>query len=396
MIKDFMFTSESVTPGHPDKLCDQISDAIVDAFLKKDIIAKVRAESAVSGGVVFLAARFVSDVEVDLPEMARSVIRDVGYEEGGDFNAEDATVMTNLLEYPAESTRPADFSQMGDADLNRLKANSQVTVFGFACDQTPAMMPLPIWLAHNLARRIYDAGAGGDLPYLHPDGKTQVGVEFRDGKPERIHSISLLASHRADEHPTPKAMQDDLYQAVIEPVFAGQDIRPDEETEIHVNKGGLFIGGGPAHHSGLTGRKTAVDTYGEYVRHSGAALSGKDPLRIDRIAQYAARHAAVNVVAAGLASQCEIQLSYSLGQSQPVSIQVDTHETSKVDAADLVQRISKHFDFRPAAIIRNYDLQRLPGATEGGFYRKLACYGHMGRTDLILPWEQTDKADLLK
>ncbi|MDJ0873549.1 MAG: methionine adenosyltransferase, partial [Gammaproteobacteria bacterium] len=365
MIKDFMFTSESVTPGHPDKLCDQISDAIVDEFLKKDITAKVRAESAVSGGVVFLAARFVSDVEVDLPEMARSVISEVGYE-GGDFNAEDATVMTNLLEYPAESTRPADFSQTGDSDLNRLKANSQVTVFGFACDHTPAMMPLPIWLAHALARRLYEAGSAGDLPYLHPDGKTQVGVEFRDRKPVRIHSISLLASNREGQHPGPKAMQDDLLQAVIEPVFAGQEIRPDEETEIYINKGGLFIGGGPAHHSGLTGRKTAVDTYGEYVRHSGAALSGKDPLRIDRIAQYAARHAAVNVVAAGLASQCEVQLSYSLGQANPVSIQVDTHETGNVEAGEVVERITKHFDFRPAAIIRNYDLQRLPSATEGG------------------------------
>ncbi len=395
MIKDFMFTSESVTPGHPDKLCDQISDTIVDAFLAKDITAKVRAESAVSGGVVFLAARFVSDVEVDLPEMARSVIQEVGYE-GGDFNAEEATVMTNLQEYPAESTRPADYSQVGDADLNRLKANNQVTVFGFACDQTPAMMPLPIWLAHQLARRLYEVGTAGDLSYLHPDGKTQVGIEYRDRRPVRIHSISLLASNREGEVPGPKAMQDDLHQAVIEPVFAGQEVRPDEETEIHVNKGGLFIGGGPAHHSGLTGRKTAVDTYGEYVRNSGAALSGKDPLRIDRISQYAARHAAVNVVAAGLASQCEVQLSYSLGQAHPVSVQVDTHETGKVDAAELVQRITKHFDFRPAAIIRDYDLQRLPAATEGGFYRKLACYGHMGRTDLNLPWEQTDKANLLK
>ncbi len=395
MIKDFMFTSESVTPGHPDKLCDQISDTIVDAFLKRDFMAKVRAESAVSGGVVFLAARFVSDVELDLPEFARKVIREVGYE-GGDFNAEDCTIMTNLLEYPAESTRPVDFSEIDDEDVNRFKANNQVTVFGFACNQTPAMLPLPIWLAHNLARRLYAAGADGDLPYLLPDGKTQVGVEFRNREPVRIQSISLLASHDAEEHPEPKAMQDDLYQAVIEPAFKGQSIRPDEDTEIHVNKGGLFIGGGPAHHSGLTGRKTAVDTYGEYVRNSGAALSGKDPLRIDRIAQYAARHAAVNVVAAGLASQCEVQLSYSLGQARPVSVQVDTHGTSDLEPGDIVKRLRANFDFRPAAIIRDYNLQKLPAEHDGRFYRVLACYGHMGRSDLNVPWEQTDRAELLK
>ncbi len=395
MIKDFMFTSESVTPGHPDKLCDQISDTIVDAFLKRDFMAKVRAESAVSGGVVFLAARHVSEAELDLPEFARKVIREVGYE-GGDFNAEDCTIMTNLLEYPAESTRPVDFSQIEDEDVNRFKANNQVTVFGFACNQTPAMLPLPIYLAHNLARRLYAAGESREVPYLHPDGKTQVGVEFRNREPVRIQSISLLASHDPDEHPDPKTMQDDLYQAVIDPVFQGQTIRPDEDTEIHVNKGGLFIGGGPAHHSGLTGRKTAVDTYGEYVRNSGAALSGKDPLRIDRIAQYAARHAAVNVVAAGLAAQCEVQLSYSLGQARPVSVQVDTHGTSDLEPADIVKRIRANFDFRPAAIIRDYNLQKLPAEHNGRFYRVLACYGHMGRSDLNVPWEQTDKAELLK
>jgi len=395
MIKDFMFTSESVTPGHPDKLCDQISDAIVDEFLKKDVMAKVRAESAVSGGVVFLAARFMSEVEVDLPEVARGVIRNVGYE-GEDFNADDCTVMTNLLEYPQEATRPIDVSQASDADLDEIKANNQVTVFGFACTQTPALMPLPIWLAHQLARRLYGSGFGGSLPYLHPDGKTQVGVEYRDGQPSRIHSISLLASHAKAPKLTPKALQDDLVEAVINPVFQDQSIRPDNKTEIFVNKGGLFIGGGPAGHSGLTGRKTAVDTYGEYARHSGAALSGKDPLRIDRIAAYAARHAAVNLVAAGLAEQCEVQLSYTLGRSRPVSIVVETRGTSELGGEELARRIKEHFDFRPGAIMQNYDLQRQPGATEGGFYRKLAVFGQVGRTDLNVPWEQTDKAELLK
>ncbi len=259
MIKDFMFTSESVTPGHPDKLCDQISDAIIDEFLSKDVIAKVRAESAVSGGVVFLASRFVSDVEVDLPEVARTVIRNVGYE-GGDFNADDATIMTNLLEYPAESTRPVDVSRLDDDDLDSLKANNQVTVFGFACTQTPALMPLPIVLAHDLSRALYDAGTEGQLPYLHPDGKTQVGVEYHNGEPARIHSISLLAGPKASEEVSPQELQDDLREVVIERVFQRQPIGPDSKTEIYVNKGGLFIGGGPAGHSGLTGRKTAVDT----------------------------------------------------------------------------------------------------------------------------------------
>jgi len=395
MIKNFMFTSESVTPGHPDKLCDQISDAIVDEFLKKDMLAKVRAEGAVSGGVVFLAARFVSDVEVDLPHVARGVIRDVGYT-GEDFNADDCTVMTNLLEYPQESTRPIDVSQASDADLDEIKANNQVTVFGFACTQTPNFMPLPISLAHALARQLYSAGSEGVLPYLHPDGKTQVSVEFRDAKPSRIHTISLLASHEDAPGITPRKLQNDLIEAVIDPVFQDQPLRPDNDTEIFINKGGLFIGGGPAGHSGLTGRKTGVDAYGEYARHSGAALSGKDPLRVDRIAAYAARHAAVNLVAAGLAEQAEVQVSYTLGKARPVSIVVDTRRTSEFESDELAGRLKDHFDFRPGAIIRDYDLQRLPGATEGGFYRKLAVYGQVGRTDLDLPWEKTDKAELLK
>jgi S-adenosylmethionine synthetase len=394
MMKDFVFTSESVTPGHPDKLCDQISDGIIDRFLQQDVTAKVRTESAVSGGVLFLAARISSNVEIDLPDVARQVIREVGYE-GGDFNADDCTVMTNLLEYPEGRRRPIDASRLSDGEVEEIRANNQVTVFGFACTQTPDLMPLPIWLAHELARRLYSAGYEGELPYLHPDGKTQVAVEYQDGRPVRIHSISLLASQKEPGQRKLNALHDDLLEAVIEPAFTDQAVRPDKKTELFVNKGGLFIGGGPAGHSGLTGRKTAVDTYGEYARHSGAALSGKDPLRIDRVAAYAARHAAKNLVAAGLATQCEVILSYSIGQAHPVSVQVETFGTGKVQEEELVRRIAASFDFRPAAIVRDFDLQRLPAAATGGFYRKLACYGQVGRADPRVPWEETNKAKLL-
>jgi len=389
-----VFTSESVTRGHPDKLCDQISDAIIDRFLQQDVTAKVRTESAVSGGVVFLAARISSEVELDLPDVAREVIREVGYE-GGDFNADDCTVMTNLMEYPEERRLPIDASRLSDAEVEKIKANNQVTVFGFACTQTPDLMPLPIWIAHELAKRLYSAGHGGELPYLHPDGKTQVAVEYKDGRPARIHSISLLASQKEPGQTTPNALRDDLMEAVIAPVFRDQEVRPDDNTDIFVNKGGLFIGGGPAGHSGLTGRKTAVDTYGEYARHSGAALSGKDPLRIDRIAAYAARHAAKNLVAAGLATQCEVILSYSIGQARPVSVQVETFGTGKVAEEELVRRIVANFNLRPAAIVRDFDLQRQPSANTGGFYQKLACYGQVGRTEVKVPWEATSKAESL-
>lgn len=395
MIKDFMFTSESVTDGHPDKLCDQISDAIIDRFLQLEKSSRVRAECSVSGGIVFIAARYISSVEVDLADQARHIIKQAGYTEG-EFNATDCTVMTSLLNVDPENVNRVDISELGEEEIEAIPAGDQVTVFGFACNQTPVLMPLPIVLAHGLMRRLRKVGRDGKVDWLMPDGKAQVGIEFRNGKPHRIHSINLITAHRENRPESMEELHEAMVDLVIKPEFRKQSIKPDNKTKIHVNPGGPFIIGGPAIHSGLTGRKTAVDTYGEYARHSGSALSGKDPMRIDRTAAYVSRYAAKNVVAAGLADQCEVQLSYSIGQADPVSIKIETFGTGKIEEEKILQRIRKHFDFRPGAIIRDFKLQRLPGARADGFFRQLASYGQMGRTDLDLPWEQTDKVDLLK
>jgi S-adenosylmethionine synthetase len=271
-----------------------------------------------------------------------------------------------------------------------------VTVFGFACDHTPSLMPLPITLAHALARRLFQVGHDGTLPYLTPDGKTQVGVEFRAGRPHRIYSVTVIAAQGREDQPSPRTLNEDVVEAVVEPAFAGQPLAPDSDTHIFVNPEGPFIGGGPALHSGLTGRKNAIDTYGEYSRHSGAALSGKDPMRVDRVGAYAARHAAKNVVAAGLARQCEIGLSYSIGQSRPVSLQVQTFGTGVIEDREIAKRVMAHFDFRPAGIVRDLGLQRQPSRSPRGFFAALAAYGHMGRLDLDVPWERLDRAEALR
>jgi S-adenosylmethionine synthetase len=273
-------------------------------------------------------------------------------------------------------------------------------VFGFACNQTPALMPLPIWLAHELAKRLTQVRVENTLPYLTPDGKTQVGVEYRDRQPQRIHSITVIASQNPLSHshsPDLKQLERDLRETVIDPVFENQTIKPDEDTRIFINPDGPLIIGGPAAHSGMTGRKNAIDTYGEYSRHSGAALSGKDPTRIDRVGAYAARYAAKNVVAAGLADECEVQLSYSIGLARPVSIGVETFGTGKIDEEEIKVLLEKHFDFRLAGIIKQFNLRFLPSLLKGGFYKKLAAYGHVGRTDIgLVPWEETDKVALLE
>jgi len=260
-------------------------------------------------------------------------------------------------------------------------------------------MPLPVWLAHKLARRLTSVRFQHALPYLEPDGKTQVGVEYKNGRPYRIHSISIIASQdklTVNGVHDLKRLHDDMLGHVIEPAFLDEEIKPDSKTKIFINPKGLVITGGPSVHSGLTGRKNAVDTYGEYSRHSGSALSGKDPLRIDRIGAYAARYAAKNVVSAGLADECEVQLSYSIGLSKPVSIQVETFGTGKISDEQIAMLIERHFDFRPAGIIKQFNLRRLPSIIKGGFYRKLAAHGHVGRMDIGLPWELTDKAEILK
>jgi len=395
MKKDFMFTSESVTEGHPDKLCDQISDAIVDHFLQHDPQARIIAECAVSASIVYIAARFASPAMVDFSQIARQVIDLVGYRDET-FNKKTCSIITSLRELPFERESFFDEMQLSDEEIERIVVRNQVTVFGFACRQTRACLPLPIWLAHRLARRLTAARLQKILPWLAPDGKTQVGVEFRSRLPARIHSITVVTSQNPGEGPDLERMRDDIRQAVVEPVFAEEETRPDERTRIFVNPDGPFIVGGPAVHSGMTGRKNAIDTYGEYSRQSGAALSGKDPLRIDRVGAYAARYAAKNVVTAGLAEECEVQLSYTIGLSRPVSIQVETFGTGRLPDEGIAALVERHFDFRLAAIVRQFNLRHLPALIPGGFYRKLAAYGHMGRMDIGLPWEVTDRASLLR
>lgn len=395
MKKDFMFTSESLTEGHPDKLCDMISDAIVDHFLQQDPYSRIVAECAVSTSIVFIAARFDSDATVDFPYIARSVISQVGYDHAG-FDAKTCSIVTSLKEMERDRHRRFDERKLTDEQIDRIAARNQVTLFGFACNQTAALMPLPIWLAHRLARRLTAVRFSKLLPYLAPDGKIQVGVSFLNRKPYRIHSISIIASQQKAGYPDPAKLEEDIREAVIVPVFSDEPIRPDAKTRIFVNPDGPFIGGGPAVHSGVTGRKNAVDTYGEYSRQSEAALSGKDPLRIDRVGAYAARYAAKNVVAAGLADECEVQLSYSIGLSKPVSVQVETFGTGKISDDEIASLLLTHFDFRLAGIVKQFNLRHLPSTVKGGFYRKLAVYGHVGRMDIGLPWEITDKAALLK
>jgi len=394
MSHDFMFTSESVTEGHPDKLCDQIADAIVDRFLIHDPSSRVIAECAVSNGILFIASRFASSVRIDIPEIARQVIHQVGYDRE-DFNARTCTVMTSLTELPL-GAGDVDEQTLSDEEIERIPAKNMANVFGFACNHTPALLPLPIWLAHKLARRLASVRLQKRVSYLAPDGKTQVGIEFRNGRPYRIHSITIVASQWREDSVSVQRLYDDLYQLVIEPSFLDEAIAPDRHTAFFVNPDGPFLVGGPTLHSGLTGRKNAVDTYGEYSRHSEAALSGKDPTRIDRVGAYVARYAAKNVVAAGLAAQCEVQLTYSLGQARPLSVQVETHGTGSRPDEEIAQLLKTHFDFRPAGVIRQFDLRHLPAQYRGGFFRRLAAYGHIGRMDIGLPWERTDKVALLK
>jgi S-adenosylmethionine synthetase len=394
MTNEYLFTSEAVTPGHPDKLCDQISDAVVDHFLQRDPCSRVVAECAVANGIVFMSCRFSSTARVDLAEVAREVIADAGYDDSMPFNASECTILTTLQETPLSPLERFEDLEVNDSWLNELVALNQVNVFGYACDQTPALMPMPIWLAQKLARRL--AVIRARTPFLRPDGHVQVGVEYRDRRPHRLHNVTLLASHVEKAAPLLAELRELLHQHVLEPVFAKQDFKPDAMTQFRVNPYGPIGEGGPRLHSGLTGRKNGIDTYGEYARHSGAALSGKDPLRIDRIGAYAARHAAKNLVAAGLAQQCEVHLGYAIGKAQPVSVRVNSEGTGIVDDESLRERLLQVFDFRLGAIVRAFRLRQLPAERCGRFYRELAALGHMGREELNLPWERTDQADRLK
>ncbi|CAK0759371.1 S-adenosylmethionine synthase [Gammaproteobacteria bacterium] len=394
MKEDFMFTSESVTEGHPDKLCDQISDAIVDALLAQDPFTKVRAEVAVSTGILFIAARFSTRASVDIPEVARQVIQQAGYDRP-DFNAR-SSVMMSLAELPLPEPAPVHERYLSDEEIELIPAREQVTVFGFACTQTAALLPLPVWLAHRLMARLSDVRRTRQLPYLAPDGKVQVGVSFHHHRPQRIHSIALLTSQNEAGRPKATVLHDEIMELVVRPVLQEAEMPADEYTRIFINPDGPMIRGGPVLHSGLTGRKNAVDTYGGYAPNSGAALSGKDPGHIDRVGVYAARYAAKNVVAAGLADECEVQISYTIGLSKPVSIRVKTHGTGKIPDSEIAARLQAHFDFRPAAIVRQFNLRTQTADRGGIFYRRLAVFGQMGRIDLEAPWEATDKAEALE
>ena len=386
---NYIFTSESVTVGHPDKLCDQISDSIVDNFLKGDLSSSIVAESAMSSGVLFISAHYTSQAKIDIQRIARDTIRGVGYS-SREFDADDCTIMTSFQNHTATDYRPLLLDDMDNNEIDRITAKHPATLFGYATDQTKAMMPLPIWLAHRLAEQLDSKAVRKKLPYLLPDGKAQVAIEYTGGKPERIHSIALVTSQSDTSAVDLNQLRGDMIEHVIEPVLKKQGFSADTKTNIFVNPEGLQIGGGPAVHSGLTGRKTGIDTYGEFARHSGAAMSGKDPLRIDRVGAYAARYAAKNLVAAGLATECEVQLSYTVGAARPISLHVRTYGTGAVDDTELAARLDRAIDFRLGAIVRDLRLQKLPSEIDG-FYKKLAVYGQVGRIDLKVPWEKTDK-----
>jgi len=388
---DFIFTSSSATAGHPDKLCDQISDAIVDRFLQQDAFARVSAECAVSKTILFIALRFSSRAVVDVTTVARQAIARAGYD-GNGFDAKDCTIVTSITEAPADLGAGIDERTLSDADLDRIAASHQVSVFGFACTQTAALMPLPIWLAHKIARRLSAARLSRGLAYLSPDGQAQVAVEYRAGHPHRIHSVNVVAALKPQIAPNANKLRDDIAREIVEPAFRDESLRPDRSTALFINAGGPVLIGGPEVHSGLTGRKTGMDTYGEYARHSGAALSGKDPGRIDRIGAYIARYAAKNIVAAGLAEECEVQISYSIGQAQPVSVRVDTFGTGRLSEADIAARLKRAIDFRVGAIVARFKLRELPAQIKAGFFTRLAAYGQVGRMDIGLPWEMVDCA----
>jgi S-adenosylmethionine synthetase len=382
-----IFTSESVTPGHPDKLCDQISDAAVDAFLEQDEAARIVVECAIATGILFISARFAADANVDMPSLARGVIADVGYTDAS-FDARSCSILTSFTPFD-DVVRPRKSSDPSEP------AQEQVNAFGFACNETSGLMPLPIWLAHKLARALHAARAEG-AEWLSPDGKTQVAVQYKHGKPHRIHSLTLSAATAMASVKAAK-VQEAMRELVVKQAFRDEPLKPDASSEIHVNPGGLHLVGGPAKHSGLTGRKNGIDTYGEYARQSGAALSGKDPSRIDRIGAYAARYAAKNVVAAGLAEACEVHLAYSIGVAEPISIWVNTFDTGTLSAEELKKRLLRAIDFRPGAIERRFALRtRAQEAGEAGFFRRLAVFGQVGRTDLDLPWERADLAAALR
>lgn len=385
MSKKWLFTSESVTEGHPDKVCDQISDAILDAILAEDKNARVACETMASTGMVIITGEISTETYVDFTQIVRDTLKEIGYDRAKyGFDSETCAVLSAIKEQSPDIAMGVDRSEDQD-DLDRLGAGDQGLMFGFACDETEELMPLPISLAHKLSKKLAEVRHDGTLEYLRPDGKTQVSVEYEDNVPKRIHNIVISTQHAPEVDL--ETIRRDMIEKVIKPVVDEKLIT--EDTEIFVNPTGRFVIGGPMGDAGLTGRKIIVDTYGGYARHGGGAFSGKDPTKVDRSACYYARYIAKNVVASGLAKKCEIGLSYAIGVAKPTSIMIDTFGTGVFDDNKLEEIILKHFDPRPAAIIKELDLLR-------PIYKQTASYGHFGREELDLPWENTDKAEELK
>ncbi|EOS79085.1 S-adenosylmethionine synthase [Dorea sp. 5-2] len=388
-----LFTSESVTEGHPDKMCDQISDAILDALMEQDPMSRVACETSTTTGLVLVMGEITTKAYVDIQKIVRDTIKEIGYVRGKyGFDAETCGVLTAIDEQSSDIAMGVDKAleaknnQMSDAEIEAIGAGDQGMMFGYATDETPELMPYPVALAHKLSRRLAEIRKDGTLPYLRPDGKSQVTVEYNEeGVPTRLDAVVLSTQHDPDV--TQEQIHEDIRKYVFDAVIPAEMV--DEETKFFINPTGRFVIGGPHGDSGLTGRKIIVDTYGGMARHGGGAFSGKDCTKVDRSAAYAARYVAKNIVAAGLAKKCEIQLSYAIGVAHPTSVMVDTFGTGKISNEKLVEMIRENFDLRPAGIIQMLNLRR-------PIYKQTAAYGHFGRTDLDLPWEKTDKAELLK
>ena len=388
-----LFTSESVTEGHPDKICDQISDAVLDALLEKDPMSRVACETSITTGLVLVMGEITTNAYVDIQKIVRETIREIGYDRAKyGFDCDTCGVITAIDEQSSDiamgvnKALEAKEHTMSDEDIEAIGAGDQGMMFGFATNETLEYMPYPIALAHKLARKLTEVRKNGTLPYLRPDGKTQVTVEYDENdKPKRLDAVVLSTQHGEDV--TQEQIHEDIKKYVFDTVLPAELV--DDETKFFVNPTGRFVIGGPNGDSGLTGRKIIVDTYGGYARHGGGAFSGKDCTKVDRSAAYAARYVAKNIVAAGLADKCEIQLSYAIGVARPTSVRVDTFGTGKVSDERLIEIIRENFDLRPAGIIRMLDLRR-------PIYKQTAAYGHFGRTDIDLPWEKLDKVDVLK
>ncbi|NLY67359.1 MAG: methionine adenosyltransferase [Tissierellia bacterium] len=386
----WFFTSESVTEGHPDKVCDAISDAILDEILEQDPDARVACETTVTTGLVLVVGEITTKCYVDIPKVVRRTVEEIGYTRAKyGFDADTCAVITSINEQSPDIAlgvdRSLEHKESSDDKYDIIGAGDQGVMFGFACNETKELMPLPISLAHKLAKCLADVRKNGTLDYLRPDGKTQVTVEYVDGKPVRLENIVVSTQHSPDVDLA--TIRRDIMEHVIMKVVPHNML--DHDTKYYINPTGRFVIGGPMGDAGLTGRKIIVDTYGGYARHGGGAFSGKDPTKVDRSASYAARYVAKNIVAAGLADKCEIGLSYAIGVARPLSLFVDTFGTGKVSDEKIVELVRKHFDLRPAAIIEKLDLKR-------PIYRQVAAYGHFGREDLDLPWERTDKAEILR